>query len=287
MQQFQTRSCLGAALLLTAACLPVAAQTAGAAGGGTLPAPPVPATVLAPSVPLAPATSEPGALPAPAGTAAAPVLRIARFNAEPQGGWAVGNALRFTLDGTPGAIASVSLPGPDVAVPLREVQPGRYEGSHVLRPLDLSAPSPMVARLQLGSLQASAQLATQFAASAPGAATSALGAAAAMAPLTLQITPPASSTVPDGAPAVIRGHTAPNAQVHARVDAVLPPSTGRTAVAQPVTQQTVQADAEGNFDFSFGAQRMPPGTRFEIELRATQGARTSPGLRLVLFPRQG
>jgi len=267
---FQTRLRLCAALLTAAACLPLAAQT----------------TVLAPSVPLTPATPDPASTAAPT-EAATPVLHIARFHADPLGGLVAGNTVRFTLDGTPGAMASVSMPGPDVAVPLRELQPGHYEGSHVLRPQDFSAPSPVVAHLQLGSNQASAQLATQFVASSPATGTTALGAAAAMAPLRLQVIAPVDNTVLDGKPAVVRGRTAPNALVRARVDAVSPANGGRTGVAQPVTQQTVQADADGNFNFSFGPQPMPSGTRFEIELRATQGAQTSPGLRVVLFQRQG
>ncbi|MGZ5848703.1 MAG: hypothetical protein ACXWJJ_14645 [Ramlibacter sp.] len=271
MQMFQTRLRLGAALLAAAACLPVSAQT----------------TVLAPSVPLAPGNADPATAAPSTASTASPVLRIARFNAQPQGAVAPGSTVRFTLDGTPGATASVSMPGPDIAVPLREVQPGHYEGSHVLRAQDLSMPSPVVAHLQLGSRQASAQLATQFAASSQAAGTTALGGAPAMAPLTLQVTTPGNNTMLDGSPAIIRGRTAPNATVHARIDAVPPANPGRTGVAQPLTEQTVQADAEGNFNFSFGPQPMPPGTRFEVELRATQGAQASPGLRLVLFPRQG
>lgn len=269
MQMLQTRLQLGAALLAAAAWVPAAAQTA----------------VLAPSVPLTPAPPQPAAAPPSAATTVSPVLRISRFNADPQGGLTPGSTVRFTLDGTPGAVASVSMPGPDVAVPLREVQPGHYEGSHVLRPQDLSMPSPVVARLQLGNQQASAQLATQLAGSAPAADTRVLGAAAPMAPLTLQIITAGDTAAPGAGPVVIRGRTSPNAVVHARVNAVTP--TSAASVAQPLSAQTAQADAEGNFSLSIAAQPMPAGSRLEVELRAAQGAQTSKGLRLVLFPRQG
>jgi hypothetical protein len=90
----------------------------------------------------------------------------------------------------------------------------------------------------------------------------------------------------DGGQVTVQGRTSPGALVRIKVDAVTPAVTGRTAVAQPVLSQTVQADMNGNFSFNFGQPRvMPaPGTRYEVSAESVHGGQSSES-RMVLFQR--
>ena len=106
-------------------------------------------------------------------------------------------------------------------------------------------------------------------------------------PMVLQITSPGPNAVIDASQLVLQGRTAPGATVNVKVVAVPPTAPGRLAVAQAVTDQTLQADANGNFSLNFGPQRYAPGTRFEVQLIAKHGALAAAEQRLTLFQRQG
>lgn len=91
----------------------------------------------------------------------------------------------------------------------------------------------------------------------------------------------------------IRGRTAPFATVLVRVDAITP--TGRrveSGVAQRLLEQSVQADANGDFSFDFSpryvrdnASSLPvPGTRYDVSISASRDNATSES-RLMLFQR--
>jgi hypothetical protein len=70
-----------------------------------------------------------------------------------------GRDLRFRLVGTPGARAEVDIPRVVQNVPLREVQPGVYEGSYTIRQRDdLSEIDRAVATLHRGPMSASARI---------------------------------------------------------------------------------------------------------------------------------
>jgi hypothetical protein len=112
-------------------------------------------------------------------------------------------------------------------------------------------------------------------------------AVAAPGPLVLQVTSPGPNAAVDSSQLVLQGRTSPGANVRVKVDAVSPATPGRTAVAQAVSDQTVTADANGNFSLNFGPQRYAPGTRFEVQLSARQGNQAAVEQRLVLFQRQG
>lgn len=73
------------------------------------------------------------AMGAPAAVAAP---SIERFVVLPSGRLEPGRELRFRLEGLPGATASLDIPGVVSDVPLREVRPGRYEGSYTVRQRD-------------------------------------------------------------------------------------------------------------------------------------------------------
>ncbi len=68
-----------------------------------------------------------------------------------------------------------------------------------------------------------------------------------------------------GGPTLIEGRTAPNASVAVSVQAVAPIG-GVINITQNLLSQTVQADANGNFSFSFTPQLALPGTRYDITM---------------------
>jgi hypothetical protein len=213
-------------------------------------------------------------------------VRIDRFEAAPVARLEPGAQLRFMVEGVPGATVTVDWPGLQGALLLREDQPGRYAGTYTLRSQDTVNPGPVVATLSSGGRRVTAQLATPLVAAAPAPAPSTAMGAAAPPMLALQLTSPLPNSAADGGQVLLQGRTAPGALVHVRVDAVQPAPPGRMAVAQPVTLQTVQADANGQFSLGIDPQRSPPGTRFDVQVYATQGGQATPEQRLVFF-RQG
>jgi len=89
----------------------------------------------------------------------------------------------------------------------------------------------------------------------------------------------------EGNVAHIRGRTAPLAAVDVRVDAV-PPVVGQFGVARNVFSRTVQADANGHFEFSFSSPFPLPGTRYDVSMTANKADVTTEA-KLVLYQRQG
>ncbi|MDB5912984.1 MAG: hypothetical protein JWP22_1659 [Ramlibacter sp.] len=66
----------------------------------------------------------------------------------------------------------------------------------------------------------------------------------------------------------VQGSTQPNATVNVRVTAVAPAGIN---ISQELLAHTVQADARGNFSFSFTPQFPLPGARYEINLVSIRG----------------
>ncbi|MEO5672531.1 MAG: hypothetical protein ABIR26_17740 [Ramlibacter sp.] len=73
----------------------------------------------------------------------------------------------------------------------------------------------------------------------------------------------------EGGPTVVQGRTAAYATVEAKVDSSAP-VPGGFSVGQHIYAQTLQADADGNFSFSFAPRFQIPGARYEIALVATK-----------------
>lgn len=111
--------------------------------------------------------------------------------------------------------------------------------------------------------------------------------AAAAAPVNvpIQILSHANNAQVDGGVITVRGRAAPLASVNVKVNAV-PPIIGQFGVAQQVFSQTIQADANGNFEFSFTSPFPVPGTRYDVAMTATRANVTNEA-RLILFQRQG
>jgi hypothetical protein len=279
------------------------------------PSPPLrPSTLL-----LALALAGPVLLPSPvqaqSTATASPVVNSLEVNAD--AGLAPGSILDFMVRGTPQGQARVQLEGSGVTVPLREDTPGLYTGRHTVARDDRIDPrQPIQATLRANGRMVISRfdfpasfvafrdrrqrdVEAPVAAAAPRAGmtgpdpilapTSTLGAApvTVAVPLSLEVLSPAVGTAVDSSQVLVQGRATPNALVHAQVHAIPLAPAGRAAVALPVSEQTVQADANGNFSFGLGAQRVPAGARLELELEALRGSEATPRQRFVLYQRQG
>jgi hypothetical protein len=300
-----------------------------------------------------------------------PPLRIDRFNMTTQDRIEPGAELKFTLEGMPGGVAFVDLPGTNNNVPLRELRPGHYEGTYTIRRSDnLNLSAPVVGTLRAGDRVVTSNLAQPLGGAdtrppaignlAPregetipgGPATVVSGnfddrggsgvdpasvrillsgrnvtpdaqvtpqsfiyrgtlppgrhtvdvsardragnairrtwsfeVASAPANVPLQILSHQNNGQIDGGVTHVRGRTAPFASVNVRVHAV-PPVVGQFGVAQQVFAQTLQADANGNFEFNFSSPFPVPGTRYDVTMVASKGD-VNTEARLVLYQRQG
>ena len=106
-------------------------------------------------------------------------------------------------------------------------------------------------------------------------------------PVPLQVTSHSNNAVVDAnGNLVLHGRTAPLANVRIQVDSVASVG-GLLGVTQPVADQTVQADRNGNFNVVVQPRGLPiPGTRYDVRLTATSGSQTAEE-RITLIQRQG
>lgn len=206
--------------------------------------------------------------------AAAPQLRIDRFDVSSLERPEPGADINFVLDGAPGGQAWVDLPGAG-RVRLHEERPGHYEGRYTIRRADrFDQRGPVVANLRAGDRIVSTNLGRPL-----------FVAAAQPANVPLVILNQSNNAQIDGNVGHVRGRTAPFATVDVRVDAV-PPVVGQFGVAKELLQRQIQADASGNFEFTFNSPFPVPGTRYDVQLVAHKADVTNEA-RLTLFQRQG
>ena len=99
----------------------------------------------------------------------------------------------------------------------------------------------------------------------------------------LQVLSHANNSQVAGAPTAVQGRTAPFASVAVTVDAVAP-VPGGFSVAQRLSSQTVQADGNGNFSFSFSPRFAIPGARYDVVMVATK-ANINTDAKLTLYQR--
>lgn len=106
-------------------------------------------------------------------------------------------------------------------------------------------------------------------------------------PLPLTVTSHQNNAVVDsGGNLSIQGRTAPFANVRVQVESVANVG-GLLGVTQPVADQTVQADRNGNFAVAVSPRGLPiPGTRYDVRLTSTSGSQSAEE-RLTLIQRQG
>ena len=301
--------------------------------------------------------------------------RIERFGISPLERIEPGADIRFVLEGTPGGLVVIDLPGVNNDLRLREVRPGFYEGSYTIRRADNFNPNrPIVATLRIGDRVSTTNVPFPTAATAvdnrppnlvnltpregdtvPGSATVISAnfddrGGSGVDPASVQIIvsgrnvtrdaqissqgfsfrdalPPGRNTVDVTArdragnvvrkgwsfdvagatpvpvpvnfgvqvlnhghngqvgpgPTLVQGRTAPYAAVTVSVQAVAP-TGGVVNISQNLFSQTLQADAEGNFSFTFVPQIAIPGARYDIAMVASRG-NASQETRLSLFER--
>jgi hypothetical protein len=99
----------------------------------------------------------------------------------------------------------------------------------------------------------------------------------------LQILNHGNNGVVEGGSTVVQGRTAPFATVEAKVDSSSQ-VPGGFSVAQRVYSQTLQADSNGNFSFTFSPRFTIPGTRYDVSLVSTKAGVTTDA-RLALYQR--
>ena len=128
-------------------------------------------------------------------------LRIERFAVAPIARIEPGAELEFSLEGMPGANASVDLPGIERDLRLRETRPGHYEGSYTIRRSDDLHPNrPVVASLRSGDRVVTANL--NLHAGRPGG-DGRPPRGDERPPAVVQISPPEGTTLPGGSPVMI------------------------------------------------------------------------------------
>lgn len=106
-------------------------------------------------------------------------------------------------------------------------------------------------------------------------------------PLPLTVTSHQNNAVVDGSGNLsLQGRTVPFANVRVQVESVANMG-GLLGVTQPVADQTVQADRNGNFSITLSPRGLPiPGTRYDVRLTSTSGSQSAEE-RLTLIQRQG
>lgn len=104
----------------------------------------------------APAQPVVQARPAPAPT----TVTINRFNVRPIDKIEPGTELRFAAEGTPGAHATLTIENVAANLPMREVSPGRYEGTYTIKRYDkIYEGMPIVASFDVNGVVARSNLA--------------------------------------------------------------------------------------------------------------------------------
>lgn len=194
-------------------------------------------------------------------------LSIDRFTAQPIQQLEPGTELNFTLVGTPGARATFSIEGVAVNQPMPETANGTYSGRYVIRRQDYfpAAGVNVVASLQSNEQVVRAQLDQRLTASNDSAATT--------TQLPLEVVSPQNNSRVSGV-VEVRGRSAPSATVNVNVQATTS-LAGLVGINRTLLEQNVQANAQGEFRFTFRPSISVSGTRYQVNLRATQGNQTS------------
>ncbi|MBR8832227.1 MAG: hypothetical protein N5P05_000711 [Chroococcopsis gigantea SAG 12.99] len=194
-------------------------------------------------------------------------LKIDRFTVNSSSNLQPGTELVFTLTGTPDANATYSIDGIAYDQPMRQISPGRYEGRYVVRRQDVfSSPGPTVtASLKEGDRVIRARLEDNLNVSnSYNSANIPVNEA-----FPLEILSPANNSQVNSN-VELKGITAPNATVTVNVTAKNN-LIGSFGFERNLINRTVQADARGNFNISFQPSGILPGTRYEVNLNASNG----------------
>jgi hypothetical protein len=203
---------------------------------------------------------------------------------------AAGEILLVTVKGTPSSRVTVYLvqDGRQVqTLPAQEVSSGTYVVNALIEPKDATREGIVIARLENGgqvrfmTAEQPARLIEGAAGGIQRLATQEVAATISPSSLLPQITNLRDGDRVSGSSFTLQGTTAPNASVRVNVTA----STslgGIISAQQTVTNQTVQADAQGRFTVTVRPPIPASGTVYQINLTATSGNQTSPTVTLRL-----
>jgi hypothetical protein len=203
---------------------------------------------------------------------------------------AAGEILLVTVKGTPSSRVTVYLvqDGRQVqTLPAQEVSSGTYVVNALIEPKDATREGIVIARLENGgqvrfmTAEQPARLIEGAAGGIQRLATQEVAATISLSSLLPQITNLRDGDRVSGSSFTLQGTTAPNASVRVNVTA----STslgGIISAQQTVTNQTVQADAQGRFTVTVRPPIPASGTVYQINLTATSGNQTSPTVTLRL-----
>lgn len=198
---------------------------------------------------------------------------ITRFVNAPLGKIEPGADLDFTVEGSPGAKAIVRVPGIRRDIALEEVSSGHYEGSYTVRQSDKpAADARATARLTLAGKTAESTLNQALASAATVPAVAGTSAEAVVVALPLKITSHQPNAVVGSGAVTVSGTTLPGAGIDVSVMAVA--SLGGLGLNQSLLKERVEADAKGNFTFTFRPPVALRGVRYDIMLAGYKGAQT-------------
>lgn len=212
-------------------------------------------------------TSSTGSTSATANTAQP--FYIDQFTAEPVQQLTPGTELIFTLVGTPNASATYSIEGVVADRPMQEIAEGTYRGEYVIRRQDTFSTSGANV---VASLQGNGQvLRTRLDRALIATSGNSTGNTTAT-PLTLEVVSPQNNSRVSGT-VDVQGRSAPNTTVDVSVKAINS-LAGLVGFNRDIFDQSVQTNAQGDFEFSFQPGITVPGTRYEVTLRAASGTET-------------
>lgn len=203
-----------------------------------------------------------------------PSLSINRFTARSVQQLDPGTTLNFKLLGTPNATATFSIEGVAYNIPMREESNGLYIGEYTIRRQDYFPPAGamVTASLESGNQVIRSRLDRELIASDNGSSNT--------AELPLEIITPKENARVSGT-VEVEGRSAPNATVNVKVQATSSVG-GLFGFERNILERTVKADEQGLFSFAFRPNISLPGTKYEVNLSASRGDRTSEET-LVLF----
>lgn len=209
-------------------------------------------------------------------------LSVENFSVQPVDRLEPGTQLDFTLNGTPNARATFSIDGIAYNQPMREVSPGTYRGEYVIRRQDNISNSGIraTARLQSRGEVVSANLDRNLVAS-NGYDRYNDGYNYSNSQLPLEIITPEYNSRISGRTVEVRGRSAPNTTVNVNVRAANSLG-GFVGLQRDIFSRSIQTDNSGYFSFNFEPSIVIPGTRYEVNLNASNGNRTNEET-LVLF----